>query len=58
MLYGRRDSRIANKTGADSNLASPFETLDQLKAKFKNVGLNTVDLVALSGKINKQTNEI
>ncbi|NP_001284470.1 peroxidase 2-like precursor [Cucumis melo] len=49
VLYGRRDSRIANKTGADSNLASPFETLDQLKAKFKNVGLNTVDLVALSG---------
>lgn len=49
VLYGRRDSRIANKTGADSGLASPFETLDQLKAKFAAVGLGTTDLVALSG---------
>ncbi|XP_022986233.1 peroxidase 2-like [Cucurbita maxima] len=49
VLYGRRDSRIANKTGADSGLASPFETLVQLKKKFSDVGLGTTDLVALSG---------
>ena len=51
VLYGRRDSRIANKTGADSGLASPFETLDELKAKFAAVGLDSTDLVALSGKM-------
>ncbi|KAG6605880.1 hypothetical protein SDJN03_03197, partial [Cucurbita argyrosperma subsp. sororia] len=49
VLHGRRDSKIANKTGADANLASPFETLVQLKAKFAAVGLGTTDLVALSG---------
>ncbi|XP_022153740.1 peroxidase 2-like [Momordica charantia] len=48
VLYGRRDSRTANKTGAD-NLPSPFETLDPLKKKFQDVDLNSTDLVALSG---------
>nr|AKN08989.1 peroxidase [Luffa aegyptiaca] len=48
VLYGRRDSRTANKTGADE-LPSPFETLEPLKKKFEALGLNSTDLVALSG---------
>lgn len=48
VLYGRRDSRTANRSGADE-LPSPFENLDQLKRKFEVVGLNSTDLVALSG---------
>ncbi|CAK9314146.1 unnamed protein product [Citrullus colocynthis] len=46
---GRRDSRNANRTGAENNLPSPFETLDQLRVKFNAVGLDSTDLVALSG---------
>ncbi|EXC24761.1 Peroxidase 54 [Morus notabilis] len=46
---GRRDSLIANRTLANENLPSPFLTLDQLKANFLKQGLNTTDLVALSG---------
>ncbi|KAJ4724110.1 Peroxidase [Melia azedarach] len=50
VLLGRRDSTTANRTLANQNIPSPFETLSQLKAKFLNVGLNNnVDLVALSG---------
>ncbi|KAK9220803.1 hypothetical protein WN944_009227 [Citrus x changshan-huyou] len=49
-LLGRRDSRTANRTLANQNLPSPFDTLDRLKASFRNVGLNdNFDLVALSG---------
>ncbi|XP_004143733.1 peroxidase 2-like [Cucumis sativus] len=46
---GRRDSRIANRSGAVSNLPSPFEPLANLTVKFANVGLNSTDLVSLSG---------
>ncbi|XP_008449771.3 peroxidase 2-like [Cucumis melo] len=46
---GRRDSRTANKEGATNNLASPFEDLNALKAKFGVFGLDSTDLVALSG---------
>ncbi|XP_038901940.1 peroxidase 2-like [Benincasa hispida] len=46
---GRRDSRTANREGATNNLASPFEDLDTLKAKFGVFGLDSTDLVALSG---------
>ncbi|XP_022969738.1 peroxidase 2-like [Cucurbita maxima] len=46
---GRRDSREANRSGAVSNLPSPFEPLANLTVKFANVGLNSTDLVALSG---------
>lgn len=52
MPLGRRDSRTANKEGATNNLASPFEDLNALKAKFGVFGLDSTDLVALSGKIN------
>ncbi|EEF27512.1 Peroxidase 22 precursor, putative, partial [Ricinus communis] len=47
---GRRDARTASRAQANLSLPSPFETLDQLKQKFLDVGLNdNVDLVALSG---------
>lgn len=47
---GRRDSTTANRTLADENLPGPTLTLEDLKAKFINVGLNgDTDLVSLSG---------
>ncbi|XP_027338250.1 uncharacterized protein LOC113852209 [Abrus precatorius] len=46
---GRRDSLTANLTLANQNLPAPFFTLDQLKASFAVQGLNTIDLVTLSG---------
>ncbi|CAK9311179.1 unnamed protein product [Citrullus colocynthis] len=46
---GRRDSLIANRSGAESNLPSPFEPLANLTVKFANVGLDSTDLVALFG---------
>ncbi|XP_030478699.2 peroxidase 15 [Cannabis sativa] len=48
-LLGRRDGRIANQTGANILLPSPFVTLDVLKSKFMDKGLDSTDLVALSG---------
>ncbi|KAL9349141.1 hypothetical protein Peur_056396 [Populus x canadensis] len=47
---GRRDGTTANRALANLSLPSPFETLDEIKAKFTAVGLNNnTDLVALSG---------
>ncbi|CAM8969953.1 unnamed protein product [Rhodiola kirilowii] len=46
---GRRDSKTANRTGANVNLPSPFLDLPALITSFKNQGLNEQDLVALSG---------
>ncbi|KAK7246125.1 hypothetical protein RIF29_40984 [Crotalaria pallida] len=46
---GRRDGLTANKTLANQNLPAPSDGLDRLKSAFKNQGLNTTDLVALSG---------
>ncbi|KAL4295706.1 hypothetical protein GQ457_12G013230 [Hibiscus cannabinus] len=46
---GRRDSLTANQAGANSSIPSPFESLTNITAKFTAVGLNTNDLVALSG---------
>ncbi|KAH1107980.1 hypothetical protein J1N35_011748 [Gossypium stocksii] len=47
---GRRDGFTANRTLANSNLPGFNNTLDRLKDRFSNVGLNTsIDLVALSG---------
>ena len=49
VLLGRRDSTTANRTAAGVFLPGPSELLDALKAKFLAVGLNTTDLVSLSG---------
>jgi peroxidase len=46
---GRRDSLTANQSLANQNLPAPFNSLDQLKAAFAAQGLNSTDLVALSG---------
>ncbi|KAK7246129.1 hypothetical protein RIF29_40988 [Crotalaria pallida] len=46
---GRRDSLTANQTLANQNLPAPTFNLTQLKSAFSNQGLNTTDLVALSG---------
>ncbi|KAA8516980.1 hypothetical protein F0562_017202 [Nyssa sinensis] len=49
VLLGRRDSRTANQAGANTSIPSPFEGLSSITSKFSAVGLNTNDLVALSG---------
>jgi peroxidase len=50
VLLGRRDSLTANLAGANSSIPSPIESLSNITFKFSAVGLNTNDLVALSGK--------
>ncbi|GAV82802.1 peroxidase domain-containing protein [Cephalotus follicularis] len=45
---GRRDSRTANSAGTTA-IPSPFESLIDVENKFTDVGLDTTDLVALSG---------
>ncbi|XP_027365994.1 peroxidase A2-like [Abrus precatorius] len=49
VLLGRRDSLTANQAGANTSIPSPFETLANITSKFSAVGLDTTDLVALSG---------
>ncbi|RWR79529.1 peroxidase N [Cinnamomum micranthum f. kanehirae] len=49
VLLGRRDGLVANQTGANNALPTPFESVDQIIVKFAAVGLNTTDVVALSG---------
>lgn len=49
VLLGRRDSLTANQAGANSSIPAPIESLTNITAKFTAVGLNTNDLVALSG---------
>ncbi|KAA8549616.1 hypothetical protein F0562_001366 [Nyssa sinensis] len=46
---GRRDSRTANRAGANSEIPGPFESLANITRKFTNKGLDSTDLVALSG---------
>ncbi|KAK6943243.1 hem peroxidase [Dillenia turbinata] len=46
---GRRDSTTANRTLADNDIPSPFMDLPALISTFQKQGLNTKDLVALSG---------
>ncbi|KAJ0027772.1 hypothetical protein Pint_36400 [Pistacia integerrima] len=49
VLLGRRDSLTANQSGANTSIPTPFESLSNITSKFSAVGLNTTDLVALSG---------
>ncbi|XP_050371439.1 lignin-forming anionic peroxidase-like [Argentina anserina] len=46
--FGRRDSRTANR-GGTSAIPTPFETLEEIAKKFTDAGLDSTDLVALSG---------
>ncbi|KAM0893589.1 hypothetical protein ACQ4PT_025013 [Festuca glaucescens] len=45
---GRRDGTTTNIESAN-NLSSPFDPLEMLQEKFKNLGLDDTDLVALQG---------
>ena len=49
VLLGRRDSLTANQGGANTSIPSPVEGLSNITSKFSAVGLDTNDLVALSG---------
>uniref|UniRef100_A0A2N9HGZ2 peroxidase n=1 Tax=Fagus sylvatica TaxID=28930 RepID=A0A2N9HGZ2_FAGSY len=49
VLFGRRDSTTANRTAAGVFLPDPTVSLETLKRMFNTVGLNTTDLVSLSG---------
>ncbi|KAB1202130.1 Peroxidase 15 [Morella rubra] len=54
---GSRDSRIANRNGANSTLPNPFGSLSDIKAKFFAAGLDSTDLVALSDQLVPQDND-
>ncbi|KAJ0988449.1 hypothetical protein J5N97_006805 [Dioscorea zingiberensis] len=49
VLLGRRDGLVSNQSGANSGLPSPFDPINTIISKFNNVGLNTTDVVSLSG---------
>ncbi|XP_057956287.1 peroxidase P7-like isoform X1 [Malania oleifera] len=49
VLLGRRDSLIANLSGANTDLPSPLSDLPTLVSAFQAKGLNLQDLTALSG---------
>ncbi|KAJ8760051.1 hypothetical protein K2173_010907 [Erythroxylum novogranatense] len=49
VLLGRRDSLVANQTGAANGLPGPFDSLNLITSKFAAVGLNITDVVSLSG---------
>ena len=46
---GRRDGRVSIANEALTSLPSPFANITQLKTNFASKGLNTKDLVVLSG---------
>ncbi|CAN6346758.1 unnamed protein product [Urochloa humidicola] len=48
VLLGRRDGTTTNVQSAD-DLPSPFDSLEVLQEKFRNVNLDDTDLVALQG---------
>ncbi|ESW17692.1 hypothetical protein PHAVU_007G260700 [Phaseolus vulgaris] len=49
VLLGRKDGLTANQAGANTSIPSPFQSLANITSKFSDVGLDTTDLVALSG---------
>ncbi|CAN6467114.1 unnamed protein product [Victoria cruziana] len=49
VLLGRRDSLVANQSGANTDLPGPSSSLSQLNASFAVKGLSFGDMVALSG---------
>lgn len=49
VALGRRDSRTASQSLANSDLPSPFSNLDTLKQKFAAKGLSAGVMTALSG---------
>ena len=57
MLLGRRDGTTTDIESA-KNLPSPFDALDVLQEKFRNVNLDDTDLVALQGNTNTPSQSI
>ncbi|XP_042515559.1 peroxidase A2-like [Macadamia integrifolia] len=49
ILLGRRDGTTANQSAANTTMPAPNDILTVLKSKFADRGLDTTDLVALSG---------
>ncbi|KAL9226781.1 hypothetical protein vseg_002552 [Gypsophila vaccaria] len=49
VLLGRRDSKTASLSAANNDIPPPTSSLSALVTSFKNHGLSTTDLVALSG---------
>ncbi|KAK1438984.1 hypothetical protein QVD17_04798 [Tagetes erecta] len=49
LALGRRDGLTANITASNTEIPSPFESLDGIIAKFTAKGLDLKDVVALSG---------
>lgn len=50
VLTGRRDGRVSNVSEPLANLPPPFADFNRLQQMFNAKGLDTTDLVALSGK--------
>eukprot|EP01018_Ginkgo_biloba_P007309 Gb_31016 [translate_table: standard] len=48
-MLGRGDSRTANFNDVVPSLPAPDDGLSKIRSKFRKVGLDTTDLVALSG---------
>ncbi|KAJ8564833.1 hypothetical protein K7X08_001293 [Anisodus acutangulus] len=46
---GRKNSTMANRTVANIDIPSPFDSLDTLISRFSKKGLSAKDMVALSG---------
>ena len=46
---------MANQSGANTNLPGPFDSTDRIIQQFKDAGLNTTDVVVLSGKKKSDT---
>jgi hypothetical protein len=42
---------VANQSGAEKGLPSPFEPISSIVQKFSDVGLDTTDVVVLSGTL-------
>ncbi|XP_042515573.1 peroxidase 15-like [Macadamia integrifolia] len=49
VLLGRRDGKTANQSAANTTMPAPNDILTTLKSKFADRGLDSTDLVALSG---------
>lgn len=50
---GRRDARTASQAAANNSIPPPTTNLNGLISRFNALGLSTKDLVALSGKIQR-----
>lgn len=52
---GRRDGLTSSQNAANQQLPSPFESLENITAKFTSKGLDLKDVVVLSGLASTRT---